>query len=160
MVSYKKMSLFDVPKGSYIVHACNSQGVWGSGIAVDFKRLYPHAFAVYHRACQGNSSFALGKSWSIWDETHHIVCLIVSQGYGKTKSAEADILAHTKTALTSHLDYVTNHDKECKVIYSNRFNSGFFAVPWPKTEAVLKEVLKNYDIKWVVCDPNLGDTAI
>lgn len=160
MISYKKMSLFDAPNGSYIVHACNSQGVWGSGIAVDFKRLYPQAFEVYHRACQGNSKFALGKSWSIWDKTHNVVCLIVSEGYGKTKSSEEEILKNTEMALRSHLEYVKNNDKNCKEIYSNRFNSGFFAVPWNKTEKVLQKVLKEYNINWIVCDPNLGNTSI
>jgi hypothetical protein len=33
MIKYHKMSLFDVPTGSVLVHAVNNQGVWGSGIA-------------------------------------------------------------------------------------------------------------------------------
>ncbi len=160
LIAYKKMSLFDAPKGSYLVHACNSQGVWGSGIAATFKEKFPHSFAVYNRACQGNSKFALGKSWSINDVDYVVTCLIVSEGYGKYKSSQEDILKYTEMALHSLLSFVVEWDKSTKVIYSNRFNSGFFGVPWNETEKVLKKVLKQYNINWVVCDPQLGDTSI
>ncbi|KAK4904538.1 ADP-ribose 1''-phosphate phosphatase, partial [Elasticomyces elasticus] len=30
-------SLFDSPDGSALIHACNCMGVWGSGIANDFR---------------------------------------------------------------------------------------------------------------------------
>lgn len=160
MIHYKKISLFDAPKNSYLVHACNSQGVWGSGIAVEFKKRFPHAYAVYNRACQGNSKFALGKSWSIYDGDYSVTCLIVSEGYGRDKSSKDDILAHTELALHSFLKHVTEWDKKTTVIYSNRFNSGFFAVPWNETEKVLKKVLSQYNIEWIVCDPQLGESPI
>lgn len=160
MIHYKKMSLFDAPEGSYLVHACNSQGVWGSGIATKFKEKFPHSYAVYHRACQGNSKFALGKSWSIHDVDYTVTCLIVSEGYGMNKSSEEDILMYTEMALHSLLKYVTEWEKKTNAVYSNRFNSGFFAVPWHKTEKVLKKVLEQYSIDWVVCDPDLGESGI
>jgi hypothetical protein len=46
-------------------------------------------------------------------------------------------------------------EKKIKVVYSNKFNSGFFRVPWPETEAVLLECLGDKEIEWVVCDPQL-----
>ncbi len=159
-ITYKKGSLFDAPEGSNLVHACNTQGVWGSGIAVAFKEKFPMSYAAYHRACQGSSSFALGKSFTFHDKDekgrpYDITCLLVSFGYGRSKSSEADILKYTEMALHSLCQWVTEYDKKTKVIYSNRFNSGFFAVPWEKTEKVLQKVLEQYNLDWIVMDPDL-----
>jgi ADP-ribose 1''-phosphate phosphatase len=157
MITYKRMSLFDAPPGSYLVHACNTAGVWGSGIAAEFKRRYPHAFAVYERSCQGNSSFALGKSWSIWDREHVVTCLLTSQGYGRWKSPKEDILRYTEMALNSFMQYVTEgtlrSDNRRMPIYSNKFNSGLFGVPWEETEAILKKLTDQHRLDWTVCDP-------
>ena len=54
MIQYKKMSLFDAPENSIITHACNAQGVWGSGIAKEFKKRYSNAFEVYYEHCNTN----------------------------------------------------------------------------------------------------------
>lgn len=158
MITYKKGSLFEAPKDSYLVHACNAQGVWGSGIAVEFKRRFPNAFAHYNRACLNPSDMILGHSWCIYEADYIIVCLMVSFGYGRNVSPKEDILARTKTSITELLAHVKEQRKFMKqdpVICSNKFNSGFFKVPWEETEAVLKECMKDYPYEWVVYDPDL-----
>lgn len=160
MIEYRKGSLFDAPVGSYLVHACNTQGVWGSGIATEFKRRYPHAFAVYNRHCQNNSTFALGQFWAIWDTTHNVTCLLVSSGYGRMVDSKEDIKKQTEKTLTDFLKWVTDPKQHINTppvteVYSNKFNSGFFRVPWQETEAILIECLKPYNIKWIVMDPDL-----
>ena len=157
MVVHKRMSLFDAPEGSYLVHSCNTAGMWGAGIALEFKKRFPHAFAVYERACQGNSKFALGKSWSIPDGKYTITCLQTSSGYGKNKDSKEDILKHTELALHSFLSYIIaegmgNTNNRRKPIYSNKFNSGLFAIPWGETEAILIKLTGEYGVDWIVCD--------
>jgi ADP-ribose 1''-phosphate phosphatase len=153
MIVYKRQSLFDAPEGAYLVHACNTAGVWGSGIATEFKKRFPHAFAVYERSCQGNSRFALGQFWAIYDNKYNVTCLLVSMGYGRSLDAKESILENTKIALDRLVKYAL--DNKIKQIHSNKFNSGFFRVPWPETEAILVECLKDSDIEWVICDPEL-----
>jgi len=158
MIVYRKASLFEAPKGSYLVHACNAQGVWGSGIAVEFKRLFPNAFAHYNRNCQNPSDIILGHSWCIHETDYTITCLIVSYGYGRTVSSKEDILARTRTSVTELLNSVKAGRKfmhQDPVICSNKFNSGYFKVPWVETEAVLNECLKDYPYDWIVYDPEL-----
>jgi len=46
-----KASLFTAPEGSIIIHACNTKGVWGSGIAAAFAKIFPDARNVYAKAC-------------------------------------------------------------------------------------------------------------
>jgi ADP-ribose 1''-phosphate phosphatase len=156
MIMYKTASLFDAPKGAYLVHACNAQGVWGSGIAVEFKKRFPGAFAHYNRNCQNPSHMVLGHSWCMHETDYTVVCLMVSYGYGRTVSSKEEILARTRTSVVELLNATkeaAKFMKEPPMICSNKFNSGYFGVPWPETEAVLAECLKDYPYDWVVYDP-------
>ncbi|KKY29179.1 putative ladp-ribose 1 phosphate phosphatase [Phaeomoniella chlamydospora] len=46
-----KGDLFDVQEDAVLIHACNCQGVWGAGIAKEFKKKYPKAFGIYKAHC-------------------------------------------------------------------------------------------------------------
>ncbi|KAK2813822.1 hypothetical protein FQN50_000223 [Emmonsiellopsis sp. PD_5] len=46
----------DAPEGAVLIHACNCQGSWGSGIAEVFKRRYPAAYLIYHAHCNSHLS--------------------------------------------------------------------------------------------------------
>ena len=46
-LTVKEMNLFDAPWDALLIHACNTQGVWGSGIAAQLKKAYPDAFMQY-----------------------------------------------------------------------------------------------------------------
>ncbi|KAK2801276.1 ADP-ribose 1''-phosphate phosphatase [Onygenales sp. PD_10] len=46
----------DAPEGAVLIHACNCQGSWGSGIAEVFKRRYPAAYLIYHAHCHSHLS--------------------------------------------------------------------------------------------------------
>lgn len=166
MIQYKKMSLFDAPKGSVIIHACNSQGMWGSGIAKEFAHRYPESYKHYVQFCNNYnvlSGSACGYSgMSIYpkDENHWVGWIVTSHDYGNKKDNPELIKIHTTLALKNLLDVFDNtHSKLEKInIYSNKFNSGLFNVPWEESELILKTVLKNYKrINWIVCDPELKD---
>lgn len=150
------MSLFDAPPESYIAHGCNALGVWGSGIAVPFKQKFPLAFLSYNRFCL-NDAKALGKALVIYENNYNVTCLITSKAYGKEKSSKEDILKYSEQAVRSLIGYLKEFSgcSGTNNIYSNKFNSGLFEVPWEETEAVLKKVLDEYpEIDWVVCDNN------
>lgn len=150
-LKYEKISLFDAPPNSILVHACNSKGVWGSGIAKEFKERYPRAFKEYNEFCEYGVS---GESIVSFDNYHFIGNLITSSGYADTVDNHSVILVNTTLALHSLVctDY-------CKIntlkIYSNKFNSGLFKVPWEETEAILKVFVERYNLDWTICDPSL-----
>lgn len=161
MISYKKQSLFDAPSGSYLVHACNSRGVWGAGIALEFRNKFPHSFYVYNMACNQNPRI-LGKNVLVLDKDEKgnpyvTSSLMVSSGYGDSLSSVEVILKHTESALVDLIEFTQKFEHPPKVFFSNRFNSGLFRVPWHKTEEIIKKVLKDRDIQWIVCDPRLGE---
>lgn len=149
MIKYKKMNLFDAPEGSVLVHACNAQGVWGSGIAVEFKKRFPYSFEIYQDKCQNEIPFYLtGTAIHIYDD--NVVCLMTSENYGDKKDSVDKILIQTTLALKDALPGFINQK-----IYSNKFNSGLFGVLWEETEKILQYFVKRYNLDWTVCDPNL-----
>jgi len=46
-----KGNIFDAPPHTLLVHACNTQGHWGAGMALSFAERYPAAYLVYKRHC-------------------------------------------------------------------------------------------------------------
>ena len=162
MVSHKTMSLFDAPGESIIVHACNSMGVWGSGIAKPFKEKYPHSYLDYNKFCSTQNQCrgtACGRSdlSSFHDsENHWVGWIVTSHNYGQYKDSPELIKIYTALALQELCKKIyMAHPKDQHPsidVYSNKFNSGLFAVPWEDSELILKTVLKDFTrINWIVC---------
>ena len=151
MIKYAKMSLFDAPKNSFIVHACNSEGVWGAGIAKEFAIQCPSQYVIYKKQASriGEAVFEIFHDHDA--EPHHVVNLITCSIEKYMSTSEEEILINTATALFDFLTFYVEHYPK-KPIYSNRFNSGIFNVPWEKTEKVLKQLTDRYNVEWTVCD--------
>lgn len=164
MITHKTMSLFDAPADAIIVHACNSQGVWGSGIAKPFKEKYAHSYLDYNRFCadfnmsRGTACGRAGMSSFHASEPHWVGWIVTSHNYGELKDSPELIKINTTMALQELCKkaYLA-HPKDSNPtidIYSNKFNSGLFNVPWEQSQLILETVLKDFQrINWVVCDP-------
>jgi len=154
MLKYKKMSLFDAPPGSILMHACNAQGVWGRGIAAEFKRRFPASYKEYVADCTDyiNDSplwGAAGKSLFLNEEGgYQVCCLVTSYDYTHVDDKKT-ILMQTVMALE---DFCVTQDPQHKSIYCNKFNSGLFAVPWEETASILKYFEMKYNLDITVCE--------
>lgn len=142
MITEIKGSLFDAPKGALLVHACNTQGAWGAGIAADFARLYPQYYKAYESLCKKEGSNLLGKAFVMSGKWHRVGCLFTSTGYGHKALYEADILKATEHSL---LD-LFNQLPQDEVVNMPRINSGLFRVQWNKTLKVLEQ-FEEHNIK-------------
>lgn len=159
MITYEKISLFDTSEGSILVHACNAQGIWGSGIAMHMKERFPVAFKKYNETCE-NKIGSYDSTYDIDTTTHlghRIISLITSKDFGQNVDSVEEILINTTTALNEFCKNNMISQTQRRTIYSNKFNSGLFKVPWEKTEAILKILTNRYNIHWIVCDPNLEE---
>lgn len=148
MIAYRNGSLFDAPKGAILVHACNVQGVWGSGIAKAFHELFPKSYELYHEACK-SGSVKPGDALLLPEENgYRVGCLITSANYAQLKDPPEVILANTEKALHAFLKLTADHDQ----IHSCKFNAGLFAVPWPETGRVMQNVFEEVVFKdvWTV----------
>jgi len=151
VIEIKKMDLFDAPKEAMLVHACNCLGVWGSGIARVFRDRYPEAASQYRAICERDGKTLLGTGLVVHDSDRRIGCLFTSYAFGSDVDSVNEIISSTKTAVLDIFEMARMLG--VSDVYSNKFNSGLFGVPWYKTEEVLLEISQNYpDISWTVCD--------
>lgn len=132
-VVYHKMSLFDAPEGSVLVHAVNCQGVWGSGIAAEFHKRFPKSFETYEKTCLNTGSDVLGKALCTAEGNFWVASLFTSYDYGQYVDSPEDIIKSTAKAI----EFFTKLVPEKLNVYSNQFNSNRFRVPWVQTESVL-----------------------
>ncbi len=155
-IIYKKMSLFEAEPGAYLVHSANARGVWGSGIAAEIKKRYPSQYPYYKEYASENlGSCIVSKAKK---ENHSIVNLVTSNLESSGPDSIEDILINTTTAIDTFLQaYSTNTSLQTGNIYSNKFNSGLFRVPWERTEAILKVLTNRYEVNWTICDPDMDD---
>jgi ADP-ribose 1''-phosphate phosphatase len=137
-----KGSLFSAPHGSIIIHACNTKGVWGSGIAKAFAKLFPRQRDIYSAVCQANGSKLLGTCLLIPAGKYTIGCLFTSKSFGQYVDSPDRILKATKTAIDDLI--AQNVDK--KPMHMCKINSGLFRVPWKDTKAILKESGESFTV--------------
>jgi ADP-ribose 1''-phosphate phosphatase len=161
-LTYVTGDLFTAPRHSILVHACNTVGSWGGGIALVFRDKYPTQFEQYKAHCQTHGNALLGTCLLIPGDEHDIACLFTSHAYGRRKDKPEQILAATRTAMQDLMSQ-NKVRKEMHAWYINlrffgsymtlkgcsRINSGKFGVPWEETEAILKEL----DATMIVYDP-------
>lgn len=133
-VKVVKGNLFSAPKDAIICHACNCQGVWGAGIAKQFRDRYPEAYKTYRDHCDQNELNLVGTCLLIEDQSRIIGCLFTSGGYGFGAENEQKILIHTQNSIKD----LIRQNTENRSIHMCKINAGIFNVPWEKTQAVLE----------------------
>lgn len=166
MIKYIKGDLFKhIPTKSTAIsvyaHACNCRGSWGGGIATIFLREFPSTYKIYHDYCKQYSndpSKLLGTTLLIpsspddpgngnGQRNVYVACLFTSDYYGRKKLTPSDIAANTDLSmkdLVSQLQLLSNEkeielgENNLTVVNMPKINAGLFAVPWERTEDVLK----------------------
>lgn len=156
MITHKKMSLFDAPPGSIIMHGCNAQGVWGRGIAAEFKKRFPESYAQYTGICKMDLRThpgygTVGQTLLLEEENgYKVACVVTSYDYADVDT-EKKILLQTVMALQ---DFCEQCEVKCggTPIYCNKFNSGLFMVPWHETLYILAYFAEKYNLDITVCE--------
>jgi ADP-ribose 1''-phosphate phosphatase len=139
-----KGSLFSAPKGSIIIHACNTKGMWGSGIAKAFAQLFPDARNIYAKTCQEKGASLLGTCLIIPSRDYYIGCLFTSKNYGQYVDKPDKILLATRLAIA---DLILQNGKGLNLpMHMCKINSGLFNVPWSDTKKILKETGKDFTV--------------
>jgi len=162
------MDLFKAPADAFILHACNTKGKWGGGIAKFMKDKYPKNNDAYKKQCFSfsderliGSAFIPEIGSAAWKE-RRVISLFTSVAYGTFKDPVHIIVENTKDALIDLFYQLEDEFRQPELnIYSNKFNSGLFDVPWKETEDVLLNQLDMFEtanpeikINWTVCDWN------
>lgn len=148
-LKYHTGNLFSAGRNTVLVHACNTQGSWGAGIAKAFKEQYPEAYTIYHNFCvkQHNpkiNSVPTGTALLIspvdeGDQKHWIGCLFTSAKYGRAKDKAEVIVQNTGSAMAMLLELVKNAE-DIDSVRMCKINSGKFGVAWERTEKMLQSI--------------------
>lgn len=140
-IIYIKGDLFDAPKGSILIHACNTKGRWGAGIAAKFAELFPASYFAYQDLCRKKGDALLGTCLVIYGEHgYNIACLFTSRGYGRNIDNPDQILGATESAVVD----LIRQNIDDKEFHACKFNSGLFRVPWEQTVAILERTGKKF----------------
>lgn len=148
-LTYRKGNMLaDAPKGCVLVHACNTQGHWGAGIAKAFKAQYPKAYAAHHKFCTSDHTKSdpvrTGTAQLLRpqdnDQEHWIGCVFTSAKYGKGKDKPEQIIKNTSKSMQMLLELISQVDDQVGEVRMCKINSGKFGVPWEETEETIKGI--------------------
>lgn len=145
--------IFSAPPLTVLIHACNTQGSWGAGIAAAFRTKYPVAYTLYRRHCltthnpktnpvpSGTCLLIPPSETKPGAPKHWIACLFTSQRYGKGKDRPDVILRNTGPAVRMMLGQIRDVGEGVAGLRMCKINSARFAVPWERTVAVLEGIV-------------------
>lgn len=145
----RRGDIFAAPPSTLLIHACNTMGSWGAGIAAAFRSRYPAAYARHREHCSAHSPAALVGTAQLLapcepsGPAHWIGCVFTSRRYGRAKDGPEEILRATGAAVRELLRLVREAAERGGVVGEARMcriNSGSFGVPWERTKAVLEGV--------------------
>ncbi|KAK3304058.1 uncharacterized protein B0T15DRAFT_535385 [Chaetomium strumarium] len=156
-------NLFAAPSDSLLIHACNSVGSWGGGIALAFRNLYPEAFKIYRAHCAHSTPDQLvgtalliapqprgggkegegGGKKRPQQQQHYIGCLFTSRRYGKARDSPERILRATGPAMRHLMRLVAEEERRkgegvIKEVRMCKINAGLFAVPWERSKKAIQ----------------------
>jgi ADP-ribose 1''-phosphate phosphatase len=142
--------IFAAPPNTLLIHACNTQGSWGAGIAAAFRDRYPEAYKVYRAHClttnvrTGTALFIPPCETNPKFDQHWIGCLFTSARFGRAKDSPAQILAATVPAMKELFNAVKREEEdgnEVSGVRTCKINSARFGVPWPRTVKLLEGIV-------------------
>jgi len=139
-----------IQDGDVLIHACNTSGTWGGGIALAFAARYPAAAKLYTAHCDAHTpgelagtTFLIPPQVKDLPNRHYIGCLFTTFNWFKKKDTPAEIVDYTKSSmldLAAQLGTI-NRDPGAVPVGALRMcviNSGIFRVPWPTTRTALQ----------------------
>jgi ADP-ribose 1''-phosphate phosphatase len=151
-LSYHTGDIFAAPPNALLIHACNTQGSWGAGIAAAFRTQYPESYKRYRAYCLSSHNpstnpvrtgtcLLIPPCEAPGRKQHWIGCLFTSARYGKGKDRPNVILANTGPAMRELMQQFKEKSGEGeKEVRMCKINSARFGVPWERTVAVLEGI--------------------
>jgi O-acetyl-ADP-ribose deacetylase (regulator of RNase III) len=107
-----------------IGHGCNTKGLMGAGIAVEFKRRYPEMYSRYVRECHAGH-FQLGDVL-VWVAEDKVIYNLATQAR-PGPWADLDAIEHTVSAAL-----VDAHTRKLGTVGIPRIGSGLGGLTWPQ----------------------------
>lgn len=151
MIKYHKKYLLGAPEDSVLVIATNCEGTYTRDDTKEIAKLHPKIEKSYKNYCTLYKGKLIGNAVLTCDQRRRVFNLFTMEYAEVRRDSEEKILMNTVLSVNDLLKQVEGGFD----IYSNKFNSGVFGVPWEKTERIIEILSERYGVTWNVCDPNL-----
>lgn len=141
MIEYIEGDLF-ASDSRGLAHGCNTRGVMGAGIALEFAHRYPGMYAFYQRQCQ-RGGFTLGRVLPWFTHNNKTIFNLATQDL---PGPHADLNA-LRTSVTTMLKLAEGEHFEIDRIALPRIGCGIGGLDWNDVEAVLNELSDASSVK-------------
>lgn len=143
MIKTLRGNVLEIKRG-FIVHSCNSLGVFGAGIAAEIKHVYPEAYQVYRNKMAADG-LKLGEVTSVsvgdYFGEKFIVNLIGQQNTGKGKQTSYDAIHDGfKVVYQKHQAILAQYGKNLPICFP-LIGCGLGGGDWSVVSAIIDSVI-------------------
>lgn len=146
MITYVTGNLMESPAVA-LVNTVNTVGVMGKGIALQFKKAFPHNFAVYGEACK-NGELTIGKILAVIDRDLLLGEKLILNFPTKTDWRLPSEYEYIERGLVALRDYVINHQvKSLAIPPLGCLNGG---LDWQKVKPMIADAMEGIELPiWI-----------
>jgi O-acetyl-ADP-ribose deacetylase (regulator of RNase III) len=138
-------------KAQALVNTVNTVGVMGKGIALQFKKAFPHNFKAYAEACN-KGEIAIGKSLVVKDvslNTGEKIIINFPTKKDWRKPSEYSFIAEGLDDLVNVLE-----EYQIRSIAIPPLGAGNGGLEWEKVKKMIDQKMANLDVEILVYEPN------
>lgn len=150
MIRFVTGNIFE-SEADALVNTVNTQGVMGKGIALQFKKSFPHNFQVYAKACKSDE-IDIGKLLFVKDESLLGGTKWIINFPTKTSWRKPSEYSFIEKGLDDLVNRLADYPIESIAIPP--LGSGNGGLNWQRVRAMIQEKMSNLDIEVVVYEPN------
>ena len=149
MITYVKGNLLESPAVA-LVNTVNTVGVMGKGIALQFKKAFPHNFGVYKNAC-ANGEVAIGKILAVKDRDLLWGEKLILDFPTKTDWRLPSEYEYIERGLVALREYVIIHQVESLAIPPLGCGNG--GLDWLRVKTMIVDAMEGIELPIWVYEP-------
>jgi len=149
MITYVTGNLLESPAVA-LVNTVNTVGVMGKGIALQFKKAFPHNFEVYRQACK-NGELAIGKIVAVKDRDLLLGEKLILNFPTKTHWRLPSEYEYIERGLVALREYVTIHQVESLAIPPLGCGNG--GLDWLKVKPMIADAMEGIELPIWIYEP-------
>ena len=142
MITIREGNLFDAPSG-IICHQVNCKGVMAKGVALQFKRIFPQTFTIYHALCADKEPELLGKNLYNYEQGVPTCCMFAQFSYSFSgRSTDYDAFRSCCQKLAAHCE----KENISTINMPYRIGCGLGHGLWSIVYEIIEQELSNFDV--------------
>ncbi len=148
-MKYVNGNIFD-SQAEAIVNTVNTVGVMGKGIALQFKRIFPHNYKTYKEAC-ANGDIAIGKLLLTKESSLHTGEKIIINFPTKKHWRNPSQYSYIEKGLEDLIRII--EENQINSIAIPPLGAGNGGLDWEKVKEIIEDKLKQVDIDIYIYEP-------